>query len=199
MIKLPIFILLWVLFLCIKIPTLIAGIFVVPFLHSYRHIDYNDLPKWTRPWSNPEDWQGGPQHYFYSLPRWWIDKHGGNFKSFYIYYAIRNGANGLRSFEFLDLDIVPDLVKYKTNLYMRHYEPWRMRQLTPIPKTVWYLCWQGFQAGFKLVHIWNDERHLVIKLGWRIQPSDATDEIDPKGIRHEDAGFATKFLPYRKG
>lgn len=203
MIRLPIFILLWILFLCIKIPTLIAGLFVVPFLYKYRSLTYNQLPDWTRPWSNPEDWHGGPQSYVNSLPKWWVNKKGANFKSFYIYYAIRNGANGLRSFEFLDLDIIPEKVKFKKNLAIMTFEPSTLRRLRnegiTDKETIWYFCWQGWQAGFKLVHIWNDERHLVIKLGWRIQPSDTTDEIDPEGIRHEDAGFATKFLPYRKG
>jgi hypothetical protein len=62
-----------------------------------------------------------------------------------------------------------------------------------------YLAWQGFQAGTKIVYVWNDKRHLVFKFGWRIEPRDRYIPIDPNGTRVDDAGFATKFLPYREG
>lgn len=202
MIRLLYFIPAWLAFLAIKIPTILLGVVVVPVMYAYRDMHYDILPKWMRPWANPEDWYGGPKGTRDSLPRWWIDRHEGEvgFLMWWHYHAIRNPANGLRSFEWLDLDIIPDLVRYKTPRYLRYYEPWYVRKMDILrPRTYWYLAWQGWQAGFKLVHHWNDERHLVIKLGWRVQPSDAEEAIDPDGIRVEDAGFATKFLPYRKG
>lgn len=197
MIKLPLFMLLWVGMICIKIPTALFGFFVVPFLYPYRDTDYKDLPWWTRPWSNPEDWTGQPGCYESSLPRWWVEERGTGFGSFYRYYAVQNSANGLRSFEFLDLTIDPSKVKYKTNYKMTRYEPPEMRELGL--KTVWYWAWQGFQAGFKIIHIWNDERHLVIKLGWRVEPEDASGGDKYFKIGMEDASFAGKVLLYRKG
>lgn len=226
--RLPVFIMLWILFIAIKLPVWILGWVVIPLMWGYRYTLYRNLPWWTRPWANPEDWLGGPQSYKNSLPKWWVDKHGGGFWSFYRYHAGRNGANGLRSFEFLDLDIEMSEVKYVTNSLQTFYEPWHIRKLSedfvngfrvPRPRTVWYWCWQGWKAGFKYVHLWQDlkphwwtdwrwwvfsgpksgPRHFVAKFGWRVEPRDATVPIDPEGTRVDDAGFASKALPYRKG
>ena len=195
MIKLPIFILMWIVMLAIKIPTVLLGLLMVLLLYPYRNTDYSNLPFWTRPWANPEDWEGmGTGNN--SLPIWWVKSRGNTFKCFYRYHAIRNPANGLRSFEWLDLDITPDLIKYKTNIVLKRYEPGVLRKSPNIPQTVWYLAWQGFRAGFKLIHIWSNERHLVIKFGWRIEPRNATDEVSKL---EEDSSFASKILLYRKG
>ena len=192
--------------ICIKIPTSLFGFFVVPFLYPYRDTDYKDLPWWTRPWSNLEDWTGQPGNFKSSLPRWWVlntdfhpdyKGHGTGFKSFYQYYALQNSANGLRSFKLLDLAIDPSKVQYKTNFKMKRYEPNEVRKLALT--TVWYWAWQGFQAGFKIIHIWNDERHLVIKLGWRVEPEDASGGDKYFDIGMENASFAGKVLLYRKG
>lgn len=196
MIKLPIFILMWVLFLMIKAPTVLSGFFIIPLLYRYRSTHYKLLPWWTRPWANPEDWEGRGNGNN-SLPKWWIEQYGNTFKEFYRYHAIRNPANGLRSFEWLDLDIISKLVEFKTNTKLRIYEPNQMRVYDGALKTAWYFAWQGHQAGFKLIHLWNFERHLVIKFGWRIEPSDAISDVINIGT--EDASFATKILPWRKG
>jgi len=197
MIKLPVFIFLWALMVALKALTALSGLLAVAVLWRYRKTDYTDLPAWSRPWSNPEDWQGTIGHHASSLPKWWLMKNGVGFWSFYQYHAIRNSANGLRSFEWLDLDTDPKKVRYKTNLYMEPYEPRSMRRHYPMHPTVWYFAWQGFRAGFKVIHIWNTERHLVIKFGWRVEPSDAIDreltELD------HDTSFASKFLFWRKG
>ncbi len=242
MIRLPMFMLFWAAFVALKLVTIALGLGVVPFLWEYRDVLYARLPDWTRPWSNPEDWYGGPKTYERtSLPKWWVDKKGSGFGSFYHYHAIRNPANGLRSFEAFDLDIEMDRVKYVTPRLFSYYEPWHMRnvnadsQLDPV-NTSGYVCWQGFRAGVKFVHLWPDKktdltitlpaidfgdswwkvwrwsfgwntfvlieagpRHFVFKFGWRVEPRDATVAIDPDGIRVDDAGFATKLLPYRRG
>jgi len=153
MIKLPVFILMWALYLAIKIPTWALGFVVVPFLYRWRFTHYERLPWWTRPWANPEDWEGHGNGAG-SLPLWWLNKHGVNFKSFYRYHAIRNPANGLRSFEWLDLDVTPDLIRYRTSMVLNRYEPDVLRKNAL--RTAWYFAWQGFRAGFKVVHIWND-------------------------------------------
>lgn len=199
MARLPLFLVFWAGFLCIKIPTVIAGFLVVPLLYPYRSRDIGDLPWWTVPWANPEDWTGGPKGVRgHSLPRWWLDENGGGLWSFYRYHAIRNPANGLRSIEWLDLDIYMPLVRFRTGKYVLFYEPWYLRRFG-VDKTVWYLAWQGWKAGFKFVHIWNDNRHFVFKFGWRIEPRDAYYPLDEDGQRVHGAGFATKLLPYREG
>jgi len=194
MIKLPIFILMWAGMLAIKIPTWLLGFVMVLFLHKYRHKNYDTLPWWTRPWANPEDWEGQSNSGTYSLPDWYIEKHGVGFRQFYQYHAIRNPANGLRSFELLDLDIAPEKVRFITKLEAWPYEPAIIRGM--FLKSNWYFAWQGYRAGFKYIRIWNDERHFVMKFGWRVEPRDATDTVDSPD---EDSSFATKFLPYRKG
>lgn len=181
MIRLPIFILLWAGFLAIKIPTIILGIFVVPILWKYRNTLYDDLPWWSRPWSNPEDWRGGAGdkrdgNIENSLPKWWAVSRGSDFKSFWHYHAIRNPANGLRSFEWIDLDIDPDKVEYITNGYLEHYEPRILRPYNENNpdnqvKTAWYIAWQGFQAGVKYVHLWNDEYTKIVKKLENIGPA----------------------------
>ena len=224
MFKYLIFVLLWVGMICIKLPTVVVGWFIVVLLYPYRNTHYNYLPWWTRPWSNPEDWTGQPGCYESSLPLWWVKppfsdstKHykglGIGFWSFYKYYAWQNSANGLRSFESIDLDIDPSKVKYKTNFKMKRYEPDKVRGLALT--TVWYWAWQGPQAGFKVIHIWPDKkkdlrifgwtairkgpRHMVVKLGWRVEPEDASGGDKWFDIGMEDASFAGKVLLYRFG
>ncbi len=213
--RLPFFIVAWILFVAIKLPTMVAGWFVVPFMYAYNDVLYDRLPWWQRPWANPEDWLGGHKSYEGSLPKWWVSEKGIGFWSFYKYHAWRNPANGLRSFEWIDLDIDPGRVKYISNGYLQFYEPWYVRQNSSSLNTYWYLCWQGFQAGLKFVHHWPDLKrdimlgpfellkagphHLVIKFGWRVEPRDATVPIDPDGLRVTDSGFASKLLVYREG
>ena len=196
MIRLPIFIVMWALMLLIKIPTALLGAIMVPLLYPIRHKHYAFLPWWTRPWANPEDWEG---HGYGSdsLPNWWVITRGTGFWSFYKYHAIRNPANGLRSFEWLDLDIIPHKVEFRRskNYTQLRYDISRIRFAGQ--KTVWYFAWQGFRAGFHIVHIWNSERHMNILFGWRVEPSDTVTENDNIGIH--DASFASKILLWRVG
>jgi len=80
------------------------------------------------------------------------------------------------------------------------YEPHVMRKEGIKHASYW--CWQGYQAGYKMVHVWNDERHAVVKLGWRVEPNDKKGE-NQQGkwfqILKDDASFAGKAQPYRKG
>jgi len=195
MLKLPIFILLWLGFLLIKIPTALLGLIMVPAIYRFRFTGYENLPWWTRPWANPEDWEGNGNGSG-SLPLWWVNAHGVNFKSFFQYHAIRNPANGLRSFEWIDMDIDPARVEYRRSHAIVNFEPGNLRRLKI--KTAWYIAWQGYQAGFQVYHIWSDDRHLNIKFGWRVDPSDADTSL-PKNMGVDDASFATKFLLYRRG
>lgn len=198
-VRLPFFLSFWLLMWSIKLPTRLLGYLVVPFIWKYRNIHYDNLPWWTRPWANPEDHLGGHMHYDQSLPRWWIRKYDNQvtFGMWWRYHAVRNAANGLRSYELLDLTIVPSKVRFYTTEYRERVEPVSLR--ADGKKLSAYMAWQGWQAGCKIVYVWNDERHLVIKLGWRIEPRDRYKEIDPDGLRYKDAGFASKFLVYRKG
>lgn len=187
---------LWTYFLPVGLVFL--GLVMVPLLWRYRDTDYDDLPWWTRLWSNPEDWRGRGNMYTGSLPRWWVIKEGSSFKSFFRYHAIRNPANGVRSIELFDLTIAePRRIRFvrSANFSERRYDVSAIREAGL--KTVWYLAWYKWQAGFELIHIWNDKRHLVIKFGWRVEPSDKEFYISNLGT--QDASFASKILLYREG
>lgn len=209
MIRLVYFVPIWLAFMALKLVVVVLGLPIVAYMWRFRttHMDLLlDEKPWLKPWLNPEDWVGGSQdkkgNVTESLPHWWIDRHEGDigFWMWWHYHAVRNPANGLRNFEWLDLDIIQERVKYKTPLYLKYYEPWHVREMdiNP-PRSYGYLCWQGLRAGAKWVHHWNDERHFVLKIGWRVEPRDAHKPIDPAGIRAEDSGFASKLLIYRKG
>lgn len=198
--KLPVFILVWLGFVSIKLPTALLGFVVTPILYLYRKRSFDDVPKVFLPWQNPEDWNDGPEGTEHSLPEWWVRSEGSTFSSWYHYHAIRNPANGLRNFEFFDLDLNKNEIHYRTPFYLKYYEPWYTRKDTSLPKTYGYIAWQGWRAGIKFVHVWNEDRHLVFKFGWRVEPRDAITGPDPEGQRAiEGAGFATKFIPYREG
>lgn len=219
--RLPIFFIMWLINVLIKLPTAISGFFIIPILYLYRHKNFDQVPNIFLPWHNPEDWKGELHGTEHSLPRWWINEpiedikitlfgkefilrkarehRGFGFWSFYKYHAIRNPANGLRNFDFIDLDLEQDKIHYWTPRYLRYYEPWHVKKLENPPKTFGYICWQGWMAGIKIVHIWNEIRHFVFKFGWRVEPRDAEEGFSKTSQRWEDgAGFASKFLPYRE-
>lgn len=198
LIRLPLFLAAWVVIIAVKIPTAVLGLVVVPVLFFYRKRPFDDVPAVFRPWQNPEDWCDGPEGTEHSLPKWWVNQKGTSWYQWFRYHAIRNPANGLRNFEWVDLEPVPDRIEFWTPGYLRFYEPWYLRSLGL--KSCGYICWQGLRMGCKYVRIWSDTRHLVIKFGWRVGPNDALGYLDPEGQRALDgAGFATKILPYREG
>lgn len=196
--KLPIYLMVWAGVVAVKLPTALSGLLMVALLYPYRYKDYATLPFWTRPWANPEDWEGAEGAYGRdSLPMWWVKKEGTSFKSWYRYHAIRNPANGLRSFSWFSARIVPEEVRFirSKNWSMPTYWPHKVREAGH--STVWYVAWQGWKMGCELVHIWSDERHLDIKIGFRVDPGDIYDaELN---LGKTNASFASKVLLYRKG
>lgn len=228
MIKLPVQVSMWLLYLAIKIPVALSGSVMVAIIYFYRNTPYDRLPFWTKPWANPEDWMGRGNMIAGSLPKWWFIKEGSGFKSWYHYHAIRNPANGMRSYEFFDLTIDPNEMEFvrSSNFSERRYDVSAVRNAGL--KYVWFYAWQGLQAGFEFIYIWHGAytrtrkhinavgkwwqvwkwevveimkvypaRHLNIKLGWRIEPSDKEYFVDNMGT--QDASFASKILPYREG
>ncbi len=212
--KMPIFLTLWAAMLVIKVPWLVSGWFMVPFLYKYRNTDYVSLPKWTKPWTNLEDWHGRPQSYKASLPKWWVlyriskGFEGTDFRSFYRYHAWRNGADGIRAYKFLNVNPYDGGIKYKTPFYMAPYSPKELRKAGK--RAGGYFCWQGWQAGMKWLIIWNDNWHSSIQLGWRIRPRHAKSPINAREKRQlaSDPGWMLAFThkdfsssprPLRKG
>jgi hypothetical protein len=196
--KLPGFLAMWALNVLIKVPTILLGTIMVPLLYLYRKKPFDKVPSVFLPWQNPEDWNDGINGTENSLPRWWINREGDNFKSWFKYHAIRNPANGLRNFDFIDLDLKQEEIHYCTPQYLTSYEPWPYLKRKG-PRTCWYIAWQGYMAGVKFVHVWNEERYFEFKFGWRVEPRDAVDGYRESSHRwNHGAGFATKLLPYRE-
>lgn len=202
--RLPVFILVWLAYsLFINLPTTITGFFVAPFLYKYRFTPYVELPWWTQPWSNLEDWEGQPGLTWggeASLPAWWIKQRikkgfrGTDFRSWYRYHARRNGASGLRIFKIFTVNLYKGDLKYETPFYFTNYEARDMREADK--KWASYIAWRGLKAGIKIVHVWPTikkditlgkwtllkagPRHLAFKFGWRIHPHHIVEGIgDP--------------------
>lgn len=174
------------------------GLLVVPLTYRYRYTPIKEVPGLLRPWLNPEDWYGGTQNYAGSVPQWWIDREGDTFWKFYKYHAIRNPADGLRNYEWLNLQINPDRIQYKTDKFRKYYEPWYTAEGDTIPRKQWYLCWAGIWAGFKWQWI-REKTYTEFKVGFRIEPNDAVEGPDPKGSRAKHgASFASKLILNRE-
>lgn len=184
----------WVIQAAIKIPTAVLGLAVTPLLYRYRYRHISQMPWWSKPWVNPEDWTGGTMDYTGSLPTWWIKRRGGEtLWDFYKYHAIRNPADGLRNFEKLNLQINPEKIEFVGNNGTGRYDPWANG-----PGFYWYLCWQGIWAGFKVQWV-REKTYTEFKIGSRIEPRDTTVGPDPDGSRVlHGASFASKFIPNRE-
>lgn len=198
----------WVGMLMIKVPTVLAGFLVIPLLYLYRHRNFDDVPKIFLPWQNPEDWVDGPEGTEHSLPQWWVNREGSGFYSWWHYHAVRNPANGLRNYEWVDLEIVPDKVKFWTPEYLRFYEPWHTRKHHPELKSYGYICWQDWRMGVKFVHIWPDlERDIVWRipnvskllpwhwLSWKDLPNMVDVTLVEKGPKHLTLKFGWRIGP----
>jgi hypothetical protein len=192
---------LWGVMIAIKAPVALLGFLMVALLAKHRYKAREDVPRIYTPWLNPEDWNDGPMGTSSSLPKWWVNREGDDFKAFYRYHAIRNPANGLRNFPSLLVNLKEgnEDIRFITPEYFDSYSPWWLAQNHPTVKSAWYLCWKGWKLGFKYIRMWNPERHTVIKLGWRVEPMDKVIGPDKAGQKYGGgAGFATKVLLWRK-
>lgn len=179
MIRLPIWILWWLVQMAIKIPFAIMGLWMMRVMYYDRYTHINALPWYKKIFANPEDWRGGFKDYEGSVPTWYIEKMGGDsYRTFWRYHAIRNPADGLRNIKWLQLWIEKDKVKYWTPKYFDRYEPWADRT----PGWRFYIAWQGFYAGLKLQWV-REKTYSEIKLGFRVEPRDAHHELPESSVR----------------
>lgn len=83
--------------LLLKLLVTLVGLVAVPFMLLTK-----DRPKWLwRPWSNPEDGNDGPEWWHRYAENHWFAKY---FPSYWG-SAIRNPANGLRTYKYLTVDV----------------------------------------------------------------------------------------------
>lgn len=191
----PGWILWWAIQIAVKLPTVLLGFLVVAGLYPYRNTPLDEMPWWSKPWVNPEDWTGGHLNNINSLPQWWKNRMGGDgFWPFYKYHAIRNPADGLRNFPKWNLRINKDMVHYWTPKYFDHYEPWYDRT----PGWRGYAAWSSVWLGVKVQWI-RENSYSEFKFGFRVEPRDAHHELDDNSARKRYGGsFATKLIPNRK-
>ena len=181
----------WLIYIVLfKAPVYVLGYLMVAVVYRYRDTRLDELPFWAKLWANPEDWTGGTLNNPDSLPDWWKAREGNGFKAFYRYHAFRNGADGLRNFPKLNLQINKDRVEYWTPKYYKHYEAW----YDQTPGLRGYICWQGIWMGLKVQYI-SEDWYAEIKWGWRVQPADAHHELLPDSSRRIlGASFANKLI-----
>ena len=194
----PVALSLWVGSMALKAVTALLGLLIAPVTYRYRYTNIEAVPSIFLPWLNPEDWQNGTQQYDGSLPDWWIHRMGDGFWAFYKYHAIRNPADGLRNFKFLNCQIDPDRIEFVADKFRKYYEPWWRAVDDESPRVQWYICWQGVWAGVKLQWI-RKNTYTEFKLGFRIEPNDSVEGPDPNGSRAlHGASFASKLILNRE-
>lgn len=189
MIRLPLWILMWLVQLVFKLPMWALGFAVMPLMYQKRYTPLDQLKWYQKLFANPEDWQGGHLNYSGSVPTWYRNKFPdkSEFYQFYRYHAVRNPADGLRNIKWLQLWIEPEKVRFKTPLYLKHYEAW----YHDAPGVYWYVAWQGVYAGLKVLWVEKD-KYTEFKFGFRVTPADCEGLSDTSARKALGASMASK-------
>lgn len=144
-----------------KVPVIVLGWFIVPFMWFLRGRHVDNMPALLIPWTNPEDWTGGyrdfPAEYNCIPPNLYEGKRG--FWQFYKYHAFRNGGDGLRNYEW-------HLCRYEQHRMVIKY----LKHGTYVEQGK-YGSWQ---LQFNRLHI---------KFGFRMTPIDAIKGYQVNSIR----------------
>lgn len=198
MIRLPLFVLVWLVYAAIMIPLTVIGIPLIAILALFpaamvwddsRH--YKDGRKalcWRWRWldaiyGNDEDGINGmpcvfdpPIFVVQPRQKWWHLKtqDWSRWRTIFVWSALRNSCANCRFLPFLGMKIAPARVHLAGGLR-------------------WTLLWQGWRAGFRWY--WNDRRCLW--LGWKMKEEDffsLKDSLPESDSRAPGVGFA--FQPY---
>jgi hypothetical protein len=165
--------------IALRVAGFLAGLLMVPLMYAT-----GNKPAWLfRPWHDPT-----------GIPDWWYAKAdglAGVFPRFW-WSAIRNPANGLRSYPLLSCDVKPSRVEWRDNDLPTNPGPLRRTG----KRVAWYYCWHGAYSGLWLCVLWNKRRHMKLRIGWKLVPDEEQFENEWKPMR---AGFALSVLPYRRG
>ena len=165
--------LLWLPMAALKGALVLLGLVAVPLMLATRN-----RPAWLwRPWYNPRTGLDVPS-WFTGSRFWWN--------------AVRNPANGLRTYPWITVKIDPNDVGSRSNGLPTNPGPLRMVGR----RVAWLYAWDGIYSGFWLCVLWSKTRHMKIRLGWKILPEDS---VEIEEWRRDGAGFAMAFIPYRKG
>jgi len=168
--------------LLLRIVTAAAGLIAVPLMLST-----DNRPAWLwRPWHDPT-----------GQASWWPAKAetrnpiARRFPNFW-WSAVRNPANGLRTYPLLTCDVDPLRLEWRDNDLPTNPGPLRRTG----ERVGWFYAWQGAYSGLWLCVLWSDSRHMKLRIGWKLVPDE--DRFDNEW-RPERAGFAMSVLPFRRG
>lgn len=148
-----------------KIPFVLTGLIVTPFLWKYRRVPLSWMPWWTIPWVNPEDWSFGWRDHEPALncvPKNLQDQYSG-FWGFYRYHALRNGGDGLRNYAWHNAVYRQDRM-----ILTNHPHGYTIRQDNYLS---WYRAWP---VG---------KRFIQIKFGYRMKPIDTVKGFRKNSLR----------------
>ena len=175
--------LLWAPMLVLRAVVAALGLVMVPLM-----LAFTNRPAWLfRPWYDPT-----------GVAQWWpayVEREGNAFvKRFpmFWWFAIRNPANGLRTYSGLACDVFQSQLKWRDNDLPTNPKPLRATG----KRLGWFYAWHGVYSGFWACVLWNKTHHAKFRIGWKLVP-------DEEQFRHEwkpdRAGFAASVLPWRKG
>jgi len=165
----------------IKAAAVAFGLFAVPLMLACR-----ERPRWLwRPWIDPSGipawyWRYAARHPVarYAPRFWWL--------------AIRNPANGLRTYRWLTCDLDAARFEWRDNGMPTNPGPLRKAG----GRVGWLYAWQGVYSGLWLCVIWNDSYHMKLRIGWKLVPDEVQFAEEWKPAR---AGFAGSVLFFRRG
>lgn len=143
----------WIAPALVKLALVILGLVVVALaIVAYGH-DSDDWPKFLGPWANREN---------ASAPQWFAGKRP-SFRKSWVWFAIRNPANGMRYWFKDRTDLHTD-----TN-WPGDGTPMEARQmLARRVRVAWRWRWSGPFAGYRRVWINDNGHYSEIWFGWKI-------------------------------
>jgi len=105
---------------------------------------------------------------------------------------VRNPANGLRTYPLLTCDVKTSRLEWRDNDLPTNPGPLRKTG----KRAAWFYAWHGPYYGLWLCVLWNKERHMKLRIGWKLVPEEAQFDNEWKPER---TGFAASILPWRRG
>lgn len=164
----------WIFLLLANIVLVIVGLFVVALFIPFR-VDgvsksdgryISNLPKCVWLFGNDYDGLLGDKRGWWAANTPWglpVD----HFISMFTWAALRNPSNNKRFTNMFSATVEGSTITYKGNFKVKDkagQQGWQFVTTENNGKK-WY--------GFYLVHLWSDTRAFVIRIGYKVEPSDA--------------------------
>jgi len=175
------------LFFGLRLPLIILGFLAIPIAYPFR--TDNHLPKWAWIWDNDQDGIYGPH---------WFHKGNENFRSCWLWSAVRNPVNNMRFAIGLNREDGFD------DSYMFGDEG------IPTPKkarifkrATWHLTlirvgWL-WHMSFWYIKPLSNLKHFRIRIGWKCTPDWVHDINISKPETLKYSGITFQFMPNRDG